>query len=433
LKSSTPHEYFDWQEHLEPAIKIMIEGIMIVDVEGRIVYVNDSAERMLGRDKSEIIGRSFRDPVWSVETPEGLPFPEENRPFTRVMRENKPVYGIEVSVLHPDETRRLLSFSAIPLRDETGALIASVQTFSDITERKKTEEELLFKSLLLDSATDAIIVHDFEGNILYANEAAYKNMGLSKEELLSMSLYEWVAPEARKRIKPNLERIIKAGRAIFESADIKKDGTVFPVEVHSRVIKFRGKSAIAGIIRDITDRKWTEQEIIASAQALEEKDTAIRRAYVDVIGAVTGGKLVLMTQEEIENALGSPLIESQTIASSEDLAVARQTEREVVGKVFPDMDTDKFIVAVSEALTNAIKHSESGTYRLFKAGPTLQAVISDTGAGIDFTTLPKATLTAGFSTKGSLGMGFSIMLEVCDRVLLATQPGNTIVVLEIGS
>jgi anti-sigma regulatory factor (Ser/Thr protein kinase) len=58
-------------------------------------------------------------------------------------------------------------------------------------------------------------------------------------------------------------------------------------------------------------------------------------------------------------------------------------------------------------------------------------MISDKGPGIDFSILPKATLLSGFSTKQSLGMGFSFMLEFCDRVLLSTQPGNTIIVLEI--
>ncbi|MHB0975598.1 MAG: ATP-binding protein [Candidatus Aquicultorales bacterium] len=76
--------------------------------------------------------------------------------------------------------------------------------------------------------------------------------------------------------------------------------------------------------------------------------------------------------------------------------------------------------------------SGSGTYRLFVTDDALQVVVTDRGPGIDFTTLPKATLMFGYSTTASLGMGFSIMLELCDRVLLSPQPGNTTVVLEVG-
>ena len=53
--------------------------------------------------------------------------------------------------------------------------------------------------------------------------------------------------------------------------------------------------------------------------------------------------------------------------------------------------------------------------------------------GIDFRTLPRATLQRGFSTASSLGMGFTIMLQVCERVLLSTHPGRTTVVLEFAA
>jgi len=59
--------------------------------------------------------------------------------------------------------------------------------------------------------------------------------------------------------------------------------------------------------------------------------------------------------------------------------------------------------------------------------------VTDRGPGIDFRTLPKATLTPGFSTAASLGMGFTIMLHLCERVLLSTQPGHTSVVLELAA
>jgi hypothetical protein len=44
--------------------------------------------------------------------------------------------------------------------------------------------------------------------------------------------------------------------------------------------------------------------------------------------------------------------------------------------------------------------------------------------------LPRATLVPGFSTAASLGLGFTIMLQLCERVLLTTRPGHTVVVLE---
>ncbi|MGE5228599.1 MAG: ATP-binding protein, partial [Deltaproteobacteria bacterium] len=69
----------------------------------------------------------------------------------------------------------------------------------------------------------------------------------------------------------------------------------------------------------------------------------------------------------------------------------------------------------------------------FCRGESLQVAITDEGPGIDFRTLPRATLVPGFSTAASLGMGFTIMLQLCERVLLSTRPGRTVVVLEIAA
>jgi anti-sigma regulatory factor (Ser/Thr protein kinase) len=86
-----------------------------------------------------------------------------------------------------------------------------------------------------------------------------------------------------------------------------------------------------------------------------------------------------------------------------------------------------------EALDNALKHAKGGTYQVFAKDGDLQVAVTDEGPGIDFRTLPRATLVPGFSTAASLGMGFTIMLQLCERVLLATRPGHTAVVLELAS
>jgi anti-sigma regulatory factor (Ser/Thr protein kinase) len=86
--------------------------------------------------------------------------------------------------------------------------------------------------------------------------------------------------------------------------------------------------------------------------------------------------------------------------------------------------------AAGEALDNALKHAGGGAYQAFAREDCLQIAISDDGPGIDFRTLPRATLVPGFSTAASLGMGFTIMLQLCERVLLSTRPGHTVVVLE---
>lgn len=175
---------------------------------------------------------------------------------------------------------------------------------------------------------------------------------------------------------------------------------------------------------DVTDIREAEQ-------ALRKQQESIRRAYVDVLDAVTGGKLILLTGDAVAGELGVPLGEIMSISSPAQLADAR---RLVVGAAedrFPGRirHTD-LLSTVCEALDNALKHAHGGTYQVFAKDECLQVAITDEGPGIDFRTLPKATLVPGFSTAASLGMGFTIMLQLCERVLLCTRPGRTEVVLE---
>jgi anti-sigma regulatory factor (Ser/Thr protein kinase) len=169
-------------------------------------------------------------------------------------------------------------------------------------------------------------------------------------------------------------------------------------------------------------------------RALRRQEETIRRAYVDVLDAVTGGKLVLLTDEELGGQLGVPLTEPTEFLAPRDLSRARGAITRVAAERFPDWAPGTDIpTPVGEALVNALRHAGGGIYQLYAHGDVLQVAVRDEGPGIDFRTLPRATLQRGFSTASSLGMGFTIMLQVCERVLLSTHPGRTTVVLEFAA
>jgi anti-sigma regulatory factor (Ser/Thr protein kinase)/PAS domain-containing protein len=166
-------------------------------------------------------------------------------------------------------------------------------------------------------------------------------------------------------------------------------------------------------------------------RALRLQEEGIRRAYVDVLDAVTGGKLILLTDEELSGQLGVPLTEPTEFLAARDLSRARGSIARAAAARFPEWapDTD-ILTPAGEALVNALRHAGGGIFQLYAHGDVLQVVVRDEGPGIDFRTLPRATLQRGFSTASSLGMGFTIMLQVCERVLLSTHPGRTTVALE---
>lgn len=169
-------------------------------------------------------------------------------------------------------------------------------------------------------------------------------------------------------------------------------------------------------------------------RALRRQEESIRRAYVDVLDAVTGGKLILLTDEELAGQLGVPLTEAERIDAPRDLSQARAVIAATAADRFPEWAPATDVrTPTGEALVNALRHAGGGSYQLFARGETLQVLVRDDGPGIDFRMLPRATLQRGFSTAASLGMGFTIMLQVCERVLLSTRPGRTSVLLEFAA
>ncbi len=145
-------------------------------------------------------------------------------------------------------------------------------------ERKRLEEELNFKNALLDGAIDTIIVHDFNGKILYANRTAWESRGYSEGEFYSMNLYDLVAPEFRKYIRPRLKVLAETGHAEFETAHVRKDGSRMEIEVRSRVVEYMGQKVIVGVERDITFRKKAEEELRARERELRLFKRAVDEA-----------------------------------------------------------------------------------------------------------------------------------------------------------
>ena len=160
---------------------------------------------------------------------------------------------VENSAIHTHATN-------IPYQDKNGEWLVA-QICVDITERKKMEDELKMRSLLLDNTIDTIFLHDFEGKFFYVNKAAYETRGYTKEEFMALNLSQLDTPEHAKLIKPRMQQITEKGSLTFESAHICKDGSIMPVEVHASTIELDNKKYLLTAIRDMTERKQANEEL----------------------------------------------------------------------------------------------------------------------------------------------------------------------------
>ena len=117
-------------------------AIILINAAGQLTFANASAERLLGLKRQEIISRAYDAPVWEVTDFAGRPVSLEERPFYRVKATGQAVFGAELAIRGPDGGRIFFLVNAAPLLDERGEFDGIVESLEDISERRRTEEEL---------------------------------------------------------------------------------------------------------------------------------------------------------------------------------------------------------------------------------------------------------------------------------------------------
>jgi PAS domain S-box-containing protein len=145
----------------------------------------------------------------------------------------------------------------------------------EITERKRAEEALRESEeryrVMMEQAADAVFMHDETGRIMDVNRKACQSLGYSREELLAMSIGE-IDPEAIRTGKHQLWGKILAGEHFtFESRQMRKDGSIFPIEATLGSLHLPRGPAVLGIVRDITERKLAEEKICRLNEELEKR------------------------------------------------------------------------------------------------------------------------------------------------------------------
>jgi diguanylate cyclase (GGDEF)-like protein/PAS domain S-box-containing protein/putative nucleotidyltransferase with HDIG domain len=126
---------------------------------------------------------------------------------------------------------------------------------------KKLNKRLEKYKVLAENSNDAMLFIDKEGNILEVNNAAIKIYGYTYEEFLSISIFDLRHVEKSSNINEQMEKADNEG-IIFETIHYLKDGTSIPVEVSSQGTFLGDRRILLSIVRDITERKKAEEDII---------------------------------------------------------------------------------------------------------------------------------------------------------------------------
>jgi PAS domain S-box-containing protein len=177
--------------------------------------------------------------------------------------------------------------------------------------RRQLEESEAKYRALFEAAPAGVFLELLDGTIVECNDRAAEMLGYTKEELCGKHAADVVPPEIAQTFPAFVERELRDGWAMVEAKAKRKDGSIFPTEVGTRLVHLAGVPYVVVYVQDITARKEAEMALAAEKERLR---VTLRSIGEGVITSDVDGRVLLMNPiaEELtgwrqEEALGLPM------------------------------------------------------------------------------------------------------------------------------
>jgi len=445
------------EERLQILFEFAPDGYYLSDLQGNFIDGNRAAEEIFGFRKREMIGKSFLK--LKLLPPSQIP------KISMLLAKNalgQRTGPDEFVLTRRDGSRVPVEISTFPVKIKGQTVVLGIAR--DITERKRTEEALRYKTLF-ESAGDAIFILDMECRYLEANDVACERLGYTRDELLQMTAKDVDVPEYAPKTPDLLEVLRQRGHIIVEGAHRRRDGTIIPIELSCRLIEYAGKPAVLAIARDITERKRIEEErhrlqeaksrfVSAAAHELKtplalikwHTDLLSSGSYGEVPPPVLDGLKAILRNTNRMLALVTELGDIQRMdAGTLELKMGTVDMVEVVEQSIQDVmpmingkgqqleftppkaglevlgDRSRLEQVMLNLLTNATKFTPEGgkiEVTIVEEPDKLRVSVSDTGIGINPEYLPSvfdpfAKIPKTFRVEGT-GLGLSITRRIVE-------------------
>ena len=311
-------------------IDFLPDATLVIDIDGNVIAWNRAMEKLTGVPAEEMLGKGryeYAVPFYGVQKPilANLIFMADAEIKERYDTVERIGDTLVVDIFVPGfrSGGAVLWAKASPLYDQDGNVVAAIETIRDITDRRRAAEDMARISRqmaeIIDFLPDATLVIDIEEKVIAWNRAMEALTGVPAKEMLGKGRYEYAVPfyGVQKPILANL--IFMADAEIKERYDtVERIGDTLVVDIF--VPGFRSGGAVlwakasplydqdgnvvAAIetIRDITDRKRAEQEIVRSRRSLAD----IIDFLPDATFAIDREGIVITWNHEMEKLTGIP-------------------------------------------------------------------------------------------------------------------------------
>lgn len=253
------------EERLKRVLETNVDGIAILDRNGRFLFMNPAAERIVGATLDELnrSGCTYANPPWEVLHLDETPVPQSQRSFSRVMSSGQPVYAVESVIRRRDGSRVVVSINSAPLRESDGSIGGMVSSLRDITERMAIEQargrERNFVATVLDTVGSIVLVLDCEGRIIRCNKATERITGIRADQLQGRMVWTLLPEDQVEPARAALNRVIRTGAVVEHEGAIRcADGSLRNIQWSGATIGGDGESFIIATGADVTERLQAE-------------------------------------------------------------------------------------------------------------------------------------------------------------------------------
>jgi len=257
---------------LASAVQCIDDGVVIVDSEGRFLFVNEAAERIVGVGVVDAPPSEWASAYGCYLPDKVTPYPSELLPLARAMR-GEHVREADIFIRNAENPSGVwISVNSSPLYDEAGELHGGVIVFRDATARKRSEGTVQRLSEAVERTTDSVFITDADGRIEYVNPAFEATTGYAREEALGRrpSILK-----SGKHDREHYERLwthILAGK-VHTGATInrKKSGELFRAEQTITPIRDEAGNLthFVSLLRDVTEQRKAAERAVEMRLARE--------------------------------------------------------------------------------------------------------------------------------------------------------------------
>ncbi len=255
------------------AIEQSPAGIIIADApDGMIRLANAAAVGMRGRVSEPLIDipiERYRQ-SWQFHRPDGRPWSDEDLPLTRAIREGVSTNGVDLVIRNAEGEDRWIIANASPIRGLVGGIVGAIAVFTDVTERRRAEEDLRRSErryrALVNASSQGFWLVDENGLTVDVNAALCRMLQVSRETLIGRSPADFAEAASADVIREQLKLRRLIDNCTYEVTALATNGTRIELRIDATAVRGIGRAfeGSFAFVTDITERKQAERALRAS-------------------------------------------------------------------------------------------------------------------------------------------------------------------------